>query len=54
MKKYFKTKREAIKERDARNERENTNRYGVFKMSKGTRHHGEFAVCTEMEWLNTY
>jgi hypothetical protein len=27
--------------------------YGVFKMPKGTRHHGEYAVCTEFEWLNT-
>ncbi len=52
--KYFKSKAKAIKVRDERNEREHTKRYGVFKMSKGTRHHGEYAVCSEMEWLNTY
>lgn len=54
MRKYFKSKAEAIKVRDERNEREMTSRYKVFKMSKGTRHHGEYAVCTELEWLNTY
>ena len=54
MKKYYKSKKEAVKARDERNEREHTKRYGVFKMSKGTRHHGEYAVCSEMEWLNTY
>ena len=51
MKKYFKTKKEALK---ACEERRKTNpAIGVFKMSKGTRHHGEYAVCSEFEWLNT-
>ena len=26
----------------------------IYKMSKGTRHSGEYAVCSYMEWLNTY
>lgn len=54
MRKYFKSKKEALKACKDRNERERTYLYHVFKMSKGTRHHGEFAVCTELEWLNTY
>jgi hypothetical protein len=53
MKKYFKTKREAEKVCAERNEQEHTEKYKVFKMSKGTRHHGEYAVCTEMDYLNT-
>ena len=52
--KYFKNKKEAIQTCKERNTEERTSRYKVFKMSKGTRHHGEFAVCTELEWLNTY
>lgn len=55
MKKYYKTKAEANK---ARLERERvTGWFGilhVWKMPKGTRHHGEFAVCSELEYLNTY
>ena len=54
MRKYYKTRKEALLACSERNERERTTRYKVFKMSKGTRHHGEFAVCTEIEWLNTY
>lgn len=50
-KKYFKTKQEAFK---ACEERRKENPFvKVFKMSKGTRHHGMYAVCTEFEWLNT-
>ena len=26
----------------------------IYKMPKGTRHHGEYAVCDEMGYLNTY
>ncbi len=50
--KYFKTKEEAKKELERR--RIECRGLQVFRMSKGTRHAGEFAVCTEMEWLNTY
>lgn len=54
MKKYFKTKVQAQKECAKRNELLGTSYYKVFKMRKGTRHHGEFAVCSDMEYLNTY
>lgn len=53
MKKFFKTKTEANK---ASKERWALGYYDqhVWKMPKGTRHHGEFAVCSELEYLNTY
>lgn len=55
MKKYFKTKEEAIKVCEERNKAKGCiNWYKVFKMSKGTRKAGFYAVCSEMEWLNTY
>ena len=54
MKKYFSTKKEALKVCAERNKEKSIEYYKVFKMSKGTRHHGEFAVCSEFEWLNTY
>lgn len=52
-KKYFSTKPSA---RKAKNERIKKGERGlqVFKMPKGTRHTGKFAVCTEIEYLNTY
>ena len=52
MKKYFKTRKEALQ---ACEERRKANPcIGVFKMSKGTRKAGWYAVCSEFEWLNTY
>lgn len=54
MKKYFKTKREALKVCSERNKGKGIKWYNVFKMPKGTRNHGKFAVCSEMEFLNTY
>ena len=53
MKKYFATKREA---QEAMKERDPYGLYGirVFKMKKGTRKAGWYAVCSYMEWLNTY
>ena len=54
MKKYFKTKREALKVCSEHNKGKGIEWYKVFKMPKGTRHHGEYAVCSEMEFLNTY
>ena len=53
LKKYFKTKAEANK---AKKELDPNNFNGlhVFKMRKGTRKSGCFAVCTEMDYLNTY
>ena len=51
MKKYFKTLKEAKK---AFAERTKGYHYGlhIYKMPKGTRHHGEYAICTELEYLN--
>lgn len=54
MKKYFKTRKDALKACAERNTKEGFNYLHVFKMPKGTRHHGEYAVCSEMEYLNTY
>lgn len=54
MKKYFKTRREALRVCDERNKGRGFLCYHVFKMPKGTKRHGEFAVCTEIEFLNTY
>jgi hypothetical protein len=52
MKKYFTSKKEANK---AREERQKTNPYvHVFRMPRGSRNAGQWAVCTEMEYLNTY
>ena len=53
MKKYFETKREAVK---AMKERDP---YGymmlqVFKMPKGTRKAGWYKVCDYTDYLNTY
>ena len=28
--------------------------FGIYKMPKGSRHPGMYAVCTYIEWLNTY
>jgi hypothetical protein len=52
MKKYFKTKKEAQKALEERIT--NNPSLKIFKMPKGTRRHGEYAVCTDIEYLNTY
>ena len=49
-KKYYDTKKEAMKVRDSLNDP----MMHVFKMPKGTRHHGKYAVCDELEYLNTH
>ena len=51
--KYFKKKTDALK---ALSERDpgRTKGLQIFKMQEGTRHAGEYAVCTELEYLNTY
>ena len=53
MKKYFTTKARAV---SARKQRDpfGSNGIRVYKMPKGSRHAGMFAVCTELEYLNTY
>ena len=53
MKKYFSSKAQAV---TARKLRDPHGLCGVrvFKMPKGTRHAGMYAVCSELEFLNTY
>ena len=50
MKKYFKTRKEAI---EAKRERKSDSIH-VYRMPKGSRKAGWYAVCPEMEYLNTY
>lgn len=52
--KYFETRKEALQECERRNRGMRIQYYRVFKMPKGTRNHGKFAVCSEFEYLNTY
>lgn len=49
-KKYYDTKREANKAREALKDPF----IHVWKMPKGSRHPGKYAVCDELEYLNTY
>lgn len=52
MKKYFDTKKEANK---ALNERLTADpSLQVFRMPRGSRRAGQWAVCSYMEYLNTY
>jgi len=52
MKKYYRSKAEAKK---ACSERQQRNPgIGVYKMPKGSKHSGEYAVCDYTEYLNTY
>ena len=52
MKKYFKTRSEAKKALEER--RRSKCDVDIYKMPKGCRHAGEYAVCSYMEYLNTY
>ena len=51
--KYFKSRKEALKACEERN-KTHGNGIEVFKMPKGSRHSGQYAVCTFIEYLNTY
>lgn len=53
LRKYFKTLKEA---RKAKEERDPKGWYDlhIWKMPKGTRKAGWFALCTEVEFVNTY
>ena len=52
QRKYFKVLGEA---RKALKERSQTKRdIDIYKMPKGCRHSGEYAVCSYMEYLNSY
>ena len=52
MRKYHKTRHEAIKALDEMRKKKTD--VGIYRMPPGTRHHGEYAVCSYMEYLNTY
>lgn len=55
QRKYFKSKKEAIKACDERNKTFGSGKeIGVYKMPKGSRHSAQYAVCTFIEYLNTY
>lgn len=49
-KKYYDTKKEATAAKKALNDP----MMYVWKMPKGTRNAGKYAVCDELEYLNTY
>lgn len=50
IKKYFKTKKEAIVAYEKRRAAD----YGahIFKMPKGTRKHGWYVICTHLEFIS--
>ena len=50
--KYFKSRKEALKACEERNKTHGTG-IEVFKMPKGSRHSGQYAVCTFIEYLNS-
>lgn len=49
--KYWKSRKAALAHKDELNKLGHS--YRVFKMPKGSRHHGEYAVCDDIEYLNT-
>ena len=53
MKKYFETKREAVKAMKERDP-QGYMMLQVFKMPKGTRKAGWYKVCDYTDYLNTY
>ena len=55
QRKYFKSRKEALKACEERNKTFGSGRdIGVYKMPKGSRHSGQYAVCGYIEYLNTY
>lgn len=54
MRKYFTTRKEANKERGRRLKLDPFSGIHVWKMPKGSRRAGYYAVCSEIEYLNTY
>lgn len=54
MKKYFTSRNEANKERERRLKLNPFSNIHVYKMPKGSRRAGYYAVCTELDYLNTY
>ena len=54
QRKSFKSKKEALKACDERNKTFGSGKeIGVYKMPKGSRHSGQYAVCTYIEYLNS-
>ena len=54
QRKYFKSRKEALKVCEERNKTFGSgNDIRVFKMPKGSRHSGQYAVCTFIEYLNS-
>lgn len=54
MKKYYKTLKEAKQAQEKLIQHfGQLSDINVYKMPKGTRHHGEYAVCTHLEFINT-
>lgn len=54
MRKYFKSKTEARKALTERKSKDCFCDDEIFKMPKGTRRAGQYAVCTHLDFLNTY
>ena len=55
QRKYFKSRKEAIKVCEERNKTFGSGKeIRVYKMPKGSRHSGQYAVCDYIEYLNTY
>ena len=52
--KYFKTKSEARKALSERKRNDISCCDEIFKMPKDTRHAGQYAICSHIEFLNTY
>lgn len=50
--KYFKTLKEARKEVEERQNHFYDCTLRIFKMPKGTRHHGQYFIGTDIEYLN--
>ena len=55
QRKYFKSRKEALKACEERNKTYGSGKeISVYKMPKGSRHSGQYAVCSYIEYLNTY
>ena len=55
QRKYFKSRKEALKAYEERNKTYGSGKeICVYKMPKGSRHSGQYAVCDYIEYLNTY
>ena len=55
QRKYFASKKEALNACEERNNNFGSGKeISVYKMPKGSRHSGQYAVCSYIEYLNTY